>query len=353
MIASDEEAELVKQYGIYVYKKYIFIFVCILGAVIISGIAITIGPYDIGFFESYALIFEHIFGEVQDINKDYIIWNVRLPRILVGIIGGAALAIAGATMQSTMKNPLADPYTTGISAGASFGATIAIVLGFSIAGGSYAIVVNSFIFSLITMAVIMLISTIRHASPTSIILSGLAVMYIFNAMTTVLMLMADPNALADAFTWQIGTLGYANWNSIPIMFITTLIGGLLLLFFSSKINVLTSGDESAKSLGIDADKLRLTCLVIVSLMSAAIVSFTGIIGFIGLVCPHICRMFVGSDNKYLLPSSAAFGAVFLIFADLIGRTIIAPAVLQVGVITAFIGGPMLIYLLIKQKKDVW
>ena len=137
------------------------------------------------------------------------------------------------------------------------------------------------------------------------------------------------------------------------MFVVSLIGGLLLQILSSKINVLTSGDESARSLGIDADKLRLICLVIVSLMAAAVVSFTGIIGFIGLVCPHICRMFVGSDSKYLLPSSAAFGAVFLILADLIGRTIIAPTVLQVGVITAFIGGPVLLYLLIKQKKDVW
>ena len=122
---------------------------------------------------------------------------------------------------------------------------------------------------------------------------------------------------------------------------------------AKKLNVLTSGDEGAKSLGIDADKLRLISLLIVSLMAAAIVSFTGIIGFIGLVCPHICRMFIGSDNRFLIPASAAFGAVFLILADLIGRTIIAPTVLQVGVVTSFIGGPMLLYLLIKQKKEVW
>ena len=351
--SSAEEAELMKKYGNYVYKKYIFIIICIIGAFIVAGFATTIGPYDIGFFESYRIIFDHILGNVQDANKDYIIWTVRLPRIVAGLIAGAALAVAGATMQSTMKNPLADPYTTGISAGASFGATIAIVMGVSLTGGNYAVVINAFIFSLIPMAVIMLVSTIRHASPTTIILSGLAVMYLFNAMTTLLMLMADPNALEDAFRWQVGTLGYSSWDTIPIMFVVSLIGGLLLQILSSKINVLTSGDESARSLGIDADKLRLICLVIVSLMAAAVVSFTGIIGFIGLVCPHICRMFVGSDSKYLLPSSAAFGAVFLILADLIGRTIIAPTVLQVGVITAFIGGPVLLYLLIKQKKDVW
>ena len=350
---SGEEAELMKKYSKYVYKKYIFIIICIIGAFIVAGFATTIGPYDIGFFESYRIIIDHILGNVQDVNKDFVIWTVRLPRIIAGIIAGAALAVAGATMQSTMKNPLADPYTTGISAGASFGATIAIVMGFSLTSGNYAIVINAFIFSLIPMAVIMLVSTIRHASPTTIILSGLAVMYLFNAMTTLLMLMANPNALAEAFTWQVGTLGLSSWDTIPIMFVVSLVGGLLLQLLSNKINVLTSGDESARSLGINADKLRLICLVIVSLMAAAIVSFTGIIGFIGLVCPHICRMFVGSDSKYLLPSSAAFGAVFLILADLIGRTIIAPTILQVGVITAFIGGPVLLYLLIKQKKDVW
>ncbi|MCL2031973.1 MAG: iron ABC transporter permease [Methanomassiliicoccaceae archaeon] len=342
-----------KEYGTFIYRKYLFITICIVGAVIVAGFATTIGPYDIGFFESFRIIIDHITGNIQDANKDYVIWNVRLPRILAGIIAGSGLAIAGATMQSTIKNPLADPYTTGISAGAAFGATLSIVLGLSVIGGNFAIVVNAFFFSLIPMAVILLISTVRRASPTTIILSGLAVMYLFNAMTTVMMLMANPNSLAEAFTWQIGTLGLAKWNSIPFMFTVALIGGIALQLLSSKINVLTSGDESARSLGINADRLRLISLLIVSLIAATIVSFTGIIGFVGLVCPHICRMFVGSDNKFLLPSSAAFGAVFLIIADLVGRTVIAPTVLQVGVITAFIGGPVLLYLLIRQKKEVW
>ncbi|MBQ8644557.1 MAG: iron ABC transporter permease [Candidatus Methanomethylophilaceae archaeon] len=354
MVGTDsEETAMIRDYGRYLYRKYVFIIACIIGAIAIAGIATTIGPYDIGFLESYRIMFEHITGNIQDVNKDYVIWEVRLPRIVAGILAGAALAVAGATMQSTMKNPMADPYTTGISAGASFGATLAIVLGFSLVGGNYAIVINAFIFSLIPMAVIMLVSTVRKASPTTIILSGLAVMYLFNAMTTVLMLMADPNALEEAFTWQIGTLGLADWDGITIMAVVSIIGGLILQILAKKINVLTSGDDGARSLGIDADKLRMLCLVVVSLMSAAIVSFTGIIGFVGLVCPHICRMFVGSDNKYLLPSSAAFGGVFLILADLVGRTIISPSVLQVGVITAFIGGPMLLYLLIKRKKEVW
>lgn len=351
--ASSEEEKLMKEYGTFLYKKYLFIIICTIGAIVVAGFATTIGPYQIGFFESFKIIFEHIFGNIQDSTKDYVIWDVRLPRIVAGIVAGAGLAIAGATMQSTMKNPLADPYTTGISAGAAFGATLSIVLGLSIINGNFTIILNAFVFSLIPMGVILLISTVKQASPTVIILSGLAVMYLFNAMTTVMMLMANPNALAEAFTWQIGTLGMAKWSSIPIMFIVTLIGGIALQLLSGKINVLMSGDESARSLGINADKLRIIGLLIVSLMAATIVSFTGIIGFVGLVCPHICRMFVGSDNKFLLPSSAAFGAVFLIVADLVGRTIISPTILQVGVITAFIGGPVLLYLLIRQKKEAW
>lgn len=125
------------------------------------------------------------------------------------------------------------------------------------------------------------------------------------------------------------------------------------MLLSSKINILSAGDESAKSLGVNADTLRIVCLLIVSMMAAAIVSFTGIIGFVGLVCPHICRMVIGSDNRYLLPASAMFGAMFLILANLIGNNIIAPTTLQVGVITAFLGAPVLIFLLIKLKKETW
>lgn len=348
-----EEADMMRGYSRYVYRKYVFILLCVIGAVVVAGLAITVGSYGIGFFEAYELLFNHVMGVDIGSTKDVVVWDIRLPRILAAIIAGAGLAVAGTTMQSTMKNPLADPYTTGISSGASFGATMAIILGFTVVGGSYALVINAFIFSLIPMVVIMVVSTVKHASPTTIILSGLAVMYLFNAMTTLLMLTADPNALAEAYTWQVGTLGLIKWEYIPLMFAVVLVGCLILQLLASKINVLTSGDEGAKSLGVDADKLRLFSLFVVSLMAASIVSFTGIIGFIGLVCPHICRMFIGADIKYLLPSSAAFGAVFLLICDLVGRTIIAPTVLDVGVITAFVGGPTLLYLLIKQKREAW
>ncbi len=351
--ADISEDELVDTYGHYLLKKLGFIAICVIVTVIVAGVAMTIGPYDIGFFECYRILFDHLMGNIGDVNKDWVICEARFPRIAAGIIAGVGLACAGAVMQSTMKNPLADPYTTGISSGASFGATIAIVSGITLINGQFSLVLNAFIFSLIPTAVIVVVSAMKRASPTTIILAGIAVMYVFNAMTTVLMLMADPNDMADVYAWQVGSLGITSKDDIPIMFVVTVIGVAIMWALSGKINVLASGDENAKTLGIDADKLRIFCLIVVSLVAAAIVSFTGIIGFVGLVCPHVARMFIGSDNKYLIPASAALGALMLIVSDLIGKTIIAPAVLQVGVITAFIGGPMLIYLLLKQKKEAW
>ncbi len=345
--------QVIGQFKHYVWRKYIFIVACLVVSVFIAVFALTLGNYPIDFWECFETLINHILGDVQDDTKDIIIWNSRLPRIVMGVIVGVGLAVAGATMQSVLKNPLADPYTTGISSGASFGATLAMTAGFSVLGGNLAIVGNAFIFSLIPVGIIILISGLRNISPTTMILSGLAVMYIFNAVTTVLMLMADPDDLAAVYAWQVGSLGNITWEKIPLALIVTIIGVVVLALLSNKLNLLSGGDESAKALGVDANKLRMVCLIVVSLIAASIVSFTGIIGFVGLVSPHVARLFIGSDNKFLIPASAAFGIALVLVSDLVGRTIIAPAVLQVGVVTAFLGGPLFLYLLIKQRKEVW
>lgn len=350
---SEDEKNILQGYGHYVFRKYLLIILCIIATILIAGLSISIGIGDIGIIRAYQILIEHLQGNIMNEVEDYIVCYVRLPPLLGGLIAGAGLAIAGAVMQSTLKNPLADPYTTGISSGASFGATLSIVMGINIVNNQYGIVLNAFLFSLIPMFAIMIISSTRRASPTTIILAGLAVMYMFNAMTTVMMLSADPNAMAAAYSWQVGTLSLVTMKDLPVMFGFVLVGGIFLMLLSSKINILSTGDESAKSLGVNANVLRITCLLIVSLIAAAIVSFTGVIGFVGLICPHICRMLIGSDNRYLLPASAIFGAMFLILANLIGNNIIAPTSLQVGVITAFLGAPILIFLLIKIKKEAW
>jgi len=341
------------KYHKYVWTKWLFIMLSLVLVIVTFAFAITIGNYPIDFFEVYEIIWNHLTGNITDPTKDLIVWTARLPRVLTAAIAGAGLAACGAAMQSVMKNPLSDPYLTGMSSGAALGATLGVIAGFTIIGGQYAIVMNAFLFSLIPMGIILLISKMRSTSPTLLILSGVAVMYIFNSITTLLMLAATPEDSAAVYSFQVGTLSRATWDAIPVMTFFTTIGMIALMLLSGKINIMSLGDESAKTLGVDAEKLRIRTLTIISLTTAGIVSFTGIIGFVGLVCPHVVRLFLGSDNRYLIPASALFGVFMLLIADIIARTIIAPVILQVGVVTAFIGGPLFLYLLIRQRKEVW
>ncbi|MDO5861316.1 MAG: iron ABC transporter permease [Thermoplasmata archaeon] len=343
-------------YRKYVGRKILFIVICVIAMIAILGYAATIGSSGISAFDVYRDIWYH-FVDPSKVNEttDWIVFTNRLPRILTGLVAGMSLGVTGAAMQSMLKNPLADPYTTGISSGASFGATLAIVCGFSVSslGGSGGLVLTAFVFSLIPAAVIILVSSLKSTSAATMILAGIAVMYLFNACTTIIQLSASDASLAAVYRWTIGDLSSATWTSFYVITGFTLVGSVILMFMSKKLNILITGDKNATALGLNAHKLRIVLLIIVSLMAASVVCYTGIIGFIGIVAPHIVRLFIGSDNRYLIPASAAFGAVLLMIADLISRVIIAPTFLPVGVITAFIGCPMFLYLLIRQRRSMW
>lgn len=342
-----------QDYRKHTFRKIIFILVCIAAAFIAIGISVNVGDYHTEFLQTYKIIWGHIIGDPVGDTADYIIWKWRMPRILTGILAGAGLAAAGAVMQSILRNPLADPYTTGISSGASFGATLALALGLTVTGSSYAVVVNAFIFALIPTLAIILVAKMKSSSPTTMIMAGIAIMYIFNAMATLIRLRSDTETQAAIFAWSVGTIDVTSWTIPETMFVIVLIGIVLLQLLARKLNVLATGDESARSIGVNPETLRIVALLIVSLLAAGIVSFTGLIGFIGLVCPHIARLVIGSDNRFLIPASAAFGAALLLVADIIGRSISSVNDIQVGVITAFIGGPMFLYLILKQKKEAW
>ncbi len=334
-------------------RKYAFIGVCLIAAVLTAGVAVSIGEYRITFADTYVRIWEHITGHVTNPIADGVVWNMRLPRVVGGILAGSTLAVCGVSMQSMLKNPLADTYTTGISSGASLGATLAICAGVSIIGGDYAVVINAFLFSLIPMMLILCVSSMRGASVTTIIMAGIAVMYLFNACNTVLKLWATDEALANVYSWSVGSLTGLSWDDVAVMAVFTVPGMIAIQLVSRQLNKLSMGDECAKSLGVDVERFRLICLIVTSLMAAAVVCFTGLIGFIGLVCPHVARMFIGSDNKLLVPAAAASGAALLLIADVIGRVIISPNTLQVGVVTAFIGAPVFLYLIVKGKRTGW
>lgn len=341
----------VEEYNSSALRKILFILVCVILAIVAAGYALTVGDYSISFIDTYATVWRHLTGDIISTNDDFVVWTLRLPRILTGILAGAGLAVAGAVMQTILRNPLADPYTTGLSSGASFGATLAVGLGISAASSSYGIVMNAFIFSLIPIGVIILVSKMRSASPTTMIMAGIAVMYIFNAINTMVRLWLDPETQSYLFAWSVGSLEGVSWNSIGVMAIPVISISIVLIILSRRLNVISTGDELSRSIGVDPESLRLIALVLVSLVTASVVSFTGLIGFVGLVCPHIARIFVGSNNRFLIPASAAFGIVLLLFADIVGRTILAPNIIQVGVITAFIGGPLFLYLIIQQKEE--
>lgn len=340
-------------YSRYIKRKWIFIIACVIVTIFAAGYSMTIGNYTISISRSYEVLWEHLTGHVTNVTEDYIVWNLRAPRAFLGIFAGIALGASGAVMQSILRNPLADSYTTGISSGASFGATLALGLGLSLVSNSYAVIVNAFIFALIPMAVIILVAEMKSTSPTTMIMAGIAVMYIFNACSTIIRLWSSDETIAAIFAWSVGSIDTNTWDGLQIMAPVVTAGFVVLLLMSRMLNVLSTGDESSRSIGVNANQLRIVSLIVVSLITATTVCFTGLIGFIGLVCPHIARMVIGSDNRYLIPASGAFGAALLLVADSIGRVIIAPAVIQVGVITSFIGAPLFLYLIIKQKRELW
>ena len=351
---SEDIGERIEAYHSYIGYKLLFILIFVLLTVLVAGIDLTVGPYKISFIETYKVLWNHICGNPVDETDDLVIWTMRLPRILTGIIAGFGLAISGVVMQAILRNPLADPYTTGVSSGASFGAALSLGLGislFSVEG--YTTIFNAFLFSLVPLTVIVFVSKMRGATPATMIMAGIAVMYIFNACTTIIKLWVDAETLANIFVWTVGSIEIGSWTHITTMFYFVLAGSIGLMLLSRKLNVLSAGDETARSMGINAHHVRIICLLIVSLLTAGIVSFTGLIGFVGLVCPHIARMFVGSDIRYLLPASGFFGSALLLSADIVGRVIFEGSSMQVGVITAFIGGPLFLWLIIRQKKESW
>ena len=347
-----EEEFVLREYQAYRRSKMIFLSTFVLLFVVLMGYKITLGEYRIDFLEVYSTIWNHITDNIVDTTADNVVIQQRMPRVLTAILVGIGLAIAGAAMQSMLKNPLADPYTTGISSGALFGATLAMTVGIYIVGGYYGRVLNAFIFALVPALFIVALSRWKKPSPAMMILVGIAIMYIFNAFQSYMMLRADPNSAASVYTWTVGSIGMTTWEQIPILAVVSILGFFALFLMTRTLNALNSGDAYAKSLGINVDRVRIICLLIISLVAAGIVSFTGVIGFIGLVSPHIARIFVGSDNRILIPSAALLGACMMLICDIVGFLIVG-ATLQIGIITAMIGGPIFMIILIAQQKEVW
>lgn len=357
-VAIDSREGMKRAYRAHITSKIFFVLFLLLSVIVCAGVSLTLGERGLTFLEVYRILFEHISGTTHQMGTDawwddFIVWNVRLPRILVAILAGSGLAVCGAVMQSMVKNPLADPYTTGISAGAILGVSVAIALGFSIVkGGSLGVILNAFIFGMIPAAVIILISRISKMGPATIILAGIAMTYFFSALSTLIMLTSSAETIHTVYLWQIGSLNNMQWSSVNMMAPLVILGSVVSFLLSKKLNVLSLGESSAKSLGLDADGLRSLCLIIVSFTAAAVVSFVGVIGFLGLVAPNMVRYVLGSDNKYLIPASILSGSAILLFADTISRLITTPEI-PVGIVMSFIGGPVFLLVILLSRNRVW
>ena len=346
--------EIEAQYLKLVGRKTTFIVLLSFLTVALIGVATTLGIIELSVWEVYAVILHKFFPghfQVTEVAQR-VVWDIRLSRILFGILAGMGLGIAGAVMQVVLKNPLASPYTLGISSAAGFGAALAIILGKGFFG-NYLIAGNAFIFSLASSMVIVGIARHKGATPEIMILSGIALMYFFSACTTLMEYFADPDAVKGVVFWMVGSMGKASWDKLCVLTFVLAVCIPTLIWKSWDFNVISSGDETAKSLGVDVDKIRNLSMLISSLMVASIVAFTGTIGFIGLVAPHITRMIIGGDNKFVLPCSALMGGLLLAGADVVAQNIIPPVILPIGVVTAFMGIPLFFYLIMSRRRGYW
>lgn len=355
--AKTKRAQITAHYNKATKKKIFFIFFLFILVIIAAGIAATIGPYQISFTEVYSILFHCLFYNVETYEQ-YAIWDLRLPRILLAIFAGAGLAVAGTMMQGILKNPLAEPYTMGIASGAGFGAALVIILGTGILGtgvvvGRYLLIVNAFVFALIPAFVVLALVLYRKPTPGVLVLAGISMLYIFSALTMLIEVPANPDAVKVAQFWAIGSLERSSWQDIYPITLVLACCIPLLMWKTWDVNILNSGDETAESIGVNVKRTKMFIMMVSAILTAGVVCFVGAIAFVGLVAPHICRMIIGADNRFLLPASAMFGAVLLLLADTIARTIVPPLVIPIGIVTAIIGSPVFFYLILKKKGEYW
>jgi len=338
-----------------VAKRVAFLSICVLCILLLVGYASILGSADLSIIEVYKTILAKIVPGFEQSGElaNAIIWEIRLPRICMAIIAGAGLALTGAVMQGVLQNPLAEPFTLGISSAAASGAAIAIVLGAGVIGGPYLIITNSFLFAMAATVLVYLLAQCRGMTPESMILAGIAIMFFLNAITSIVQYIGTPEQVEAVVFWMMGNLGKTTWNMILVTGSLFAIIAPILILKANDINIIGSGDETALSLGIRVERTRVLCMILAALITAGFTAFTGIIGFVGLIAPHLTRMVIGGDNRYVIPGSALVGAIILLSADTAARTIISPIILPVGVMTAVLGVPFFLFLFIRQKKQMW
>ena len=340
-----------KEVPIYIGASVILLVILFLSI----GFAVTIGSVDISIKEVYQVILYKLLnigdssigtGAVADV-----VWLIRMPRIVLAIAVGVGLSVVGIVMQAIVKNPLADPYILGVSSGASLGATLAVVLGIGSSFGSNSLGIMGFIGAFGVSILVLIISNIGGRSNSiKLLLAGMALSSVCSSFSSFLVYISDDSQKLKTITfWLMGSLAGAKWNEIVIIMPIIILGVIFFMTQYRTLNLMLLGDEVSITLGTDLHKFRIIYLVITSLMIGLLVYLSGMIGFVGLIIPHIVRMIFGTDHKKIIPISALLGAIILIWADVLSRALIKGTEIPIGIVISIIGSPLFVWLMIKKN----
>ncbi len=336
------------------------VILAMLAAVIVTSIAcLFVGSSNMTFSDALDALLGGGTGA-----QSRIIWKIRVPRVLAAIIAGAGLAVSGLVMQTTLNNPMASPSTLGVSNAAVFGANLSIIAfaggflstgnnlnSFDVGANPYATSLLAFGFCALSVLLILGLCTVRSFSPNVVVLAGMAIGSVWTAATTILQFYATDVGLSAAVVWSFGDLGRATYRTDAIMVLVVSVGVLFFNLMAWKYNALLSGEATAKTMGINVEGLRFATLLLASLITAACVSFLGIIGFVGIICPHVTKKLLGQDHRVTIPASCLMGSLLLLLADTLSRSLGNGSALPVGAITSLLGAPFFLAIIFGRKEN--
>ncbi|MGW0733139.1 FecCD family ABC transporter permease [Streptomyces sp. NPDC002851] len=315
------------------------------------AVAITIGPAHIRVGDAWSAFGARLGLTASDLSpiRDGIVWNLRLPRTLLAAVCGAGLAVCGTVLQALLRNPLADPFVLGVSSGASTGAVLVVVLG--VGGGALSVSGGAFIGAVCSFALVLLLSHTLGGTTDRVVLCGVAAMQLFSALTSLVVLTsADAETTRGVLFWLLGSLGGVGWAEVWLCLAVLVVTSAVCLGYGRTLDAFAFGPEAAAALGVHVIRTRLVLLCVTALLTAALVSAAGAIGFVGLILPHAARAFVGPGHTRLLPVTALAGAVFLVWVDTLARTVLEPQEVPVGVMTSLIGVPAFVLVLYRGRS---
>jgi iron complex transport system permease protein len=325
-----------------------------LSAALVASILVdvAIGPSGLTIIDVLKII---LWPAAADVQQRVIVWEIRLPMAVMAVVVGASLSVAGAEMQTILNNPLASPFTLGVSAAAGFGAALALVLGLSIlpVAGIFFVAGNAFVAALLAALLIYSCSLLRGVTAETMVLLGIALVFLFNSLLALLQYIASEQALQQVVFWMLGSLTRADWPKVGLT--TAVLAGVTPVFarWAWQLTALRLGDERALSLGVPVRRLRLGVLLGVSLLAATPVAFVGTIGFVGLVGPHVARMLVGEDQRYFLPASVLCGALLLSLTSVASKSVIPGVIIPIGINTSLVGVPFFLSLIFARRRQLW